>query len=81
MTRTTQNDRHEEGIEVPWERIDPDTLYNMVSEFVTREWEESGDVSHTLEQKIGQVLGELRHKRARVVFDAVSESCNIVACR
>ncbi|HCE69270.1 MAG TPA: hypothetical protein DER40_17755, partial [Geobacter sp.] len=30
------------GIEVPLERIDPDTLRRMIEEFVTREWSELG---------------------------------------
>lgn len=69
----------EEGVEVPWERLDPETLRNLLSEFVTREWEELGEGSHTLEQKIEQVLRQLRQKKARLVFDVTSNSCNIVS--
>lgn len=81
MASTGQADHHEEGVEVPLERINPDTLRNLVSEFVTREWEEAGEVSYTLDQKIEQVLRQLREGKARVVFDATTESCNIVPCR
>lgn len=81
MSPTEQTDHHEEGVEVPYEQINPDTLRNLIGEFVTREWEESGEVSYTLEQKIDQVLRQLREGKARVVFDATSESCNIVPCR
>ena len=28
----------EEGMEIPLDRINPDTLRNMLAEFVTREW-------------------------------------------
>jgi len=81
MTVEEQVDHREEGVEVPYEQINPDTLRNLVSEFVTREWEESGEVGYTLDQKIEQVLRQLREGKARVVFDAVSESCNIVPRR
>ncbi|QEM69534.1 YheU family protein [Geobacter sp. FeAm09] len=80
MTTGKLTDHHEEGVEVPYEQINPDTLRNLIGEFVTREWEE-GEVSYTLDQKIEQVLGQLREGTAQVVFDAASESCNIVPCR
>jgi uncharacterized protein YheU (UPF0270 family) len=68
----------EQGVEVPFERIDPDTLRNLIAEFVTREWEEVGDAYHTLDDKIGQVIRQLQEKRAKVVFDLRTETCNIV---
>ncbi len=68
----------EEGVEVPFERLDPGTLNSLISEFVTREWEEAGDSAYTLADKISQVHGQLKNKRARVVFDLRSETCNIV---
>jgi hypothetical protein len=81
MSPTEQADHREEGVEIPMERIDPDTLRNLISEFVTREWEEAGAISYTLDDKIEQVLRQLREGKARVVFDATSNSCNIVPCR
>jgi len=81
MSPTEQTDHHEEGVEVPFGLISPDTLRNLVSEFVTREWEEAGDISYTLDQKIEQVLRQLREGKAKVVFDATSSTCNIVPCR
>ncbi len=68
----------EDGIEVPLDRINPDTLRNLISEFVTREWEEIGDAGHTLEAKIEQVRQQLKEKKARVVFDLNTQTCNIV---
>ena len=81
MTTAERTDYHEEGVDVPYEQINPDTLRNLVSEFVTREWEESGEIGYTLDQKIEQVLKQLREGKARVVFDATSSTCNIVPCR
>jgi uncharacterized protein len=81
MSSTEQADHQEEGVEVPYEQLNPDTLRNLISEFVTREWEEAGATSFTLDQKIEQVLRQLREGKCRVVFDVTSESCNIVPCR
>lgn len=66
------------GIEVPLERIDPDTLRRMIEEFVTREWSELGDAGYSLDDKVEQVIGQLKDCTARVVFDITTESCNIV---
>jgi uncharacterized protein YheU (UPF0270 family) len=68
----------EEGVEVPFDRIAPATLNNLIAEFVTREWEEIGDASATLDDKVDQVRRQLREKRAKVVFDLRTETCNIV---
>jgi hypothetical protein len=68
----------EEGVEVPLERIDPETLRNMVAAFVSREWSELADGGHSLDDKIEQVLRQLRTKQAKVVFDLTSETWNIV---
>jgi len=81
MSNRAQVDHQEEGVVVPLERINPETLRNMISEFVTREWEELGDSGHTLDDKIDQVLQQLREQRAEVVFDLASHSWNIVARR
>jgi uncharacterized protein YheU (UPF0270 family) len=68
----------EEGVVVPLDRINPDTLRKMVEEFVTREWSELADADHTFEDKIEQVLQQLKDEKIKVVFDLTSETCNIV---
>ncbi len=73
--------RDEKGIDVPLDRIDPDTLRNMVEEFVTREWSELSDSGYTLDEKVDRVMQQLKEKRAKVVFDLRAQTCNIVPCR
>ena len=68
----------EEAIEIPLERINPDTLRRMLEEFVTREWSELADSGHSLDEKVAQVLRQLEEKRARIVFDQASETWNII---
>ena len=72
---------HEEGIEVPYERIDPDTLQRMIEEFVTRDGADWGDAGCTLEDKVQQVLQQLRNKKVVIVFDHISQTANFVVCR
>ena len=69
---------NEDGIEIPLDRVNPETLRNMISEFVTREWEELGDASFTLDQKIEQVRQQLKDRKAKLVFDMTTNTCNIV---
>ena len=66
----------EDGIEIPIDQLQQETLRNVISEFVTREWEELGDAGrYTLGDKIDQVLAQLRDGRAKLVYDQVSMSC------
>ena len=68
-----------DGVVVPFDRLPPDTLLSVISEFVTREWEEGGTVSYTLEMKVEQVMRQLRNGQAQLVFDPLSGSCNIIS--
>jgi uncharacterized protein YheU (UPF0270 family) len=81
MVQKNKTDYHEEGIEVPYDKIEPDTLRNMVEEFVTREWSDLSDSEYSLEDKIDQVLLQLKEKKAKVVFDFTSNTANIVVCQ
>ena len=75
-------DRHndsEEGLEIPFERINPETLHTMLCEFVTREWADLGDADYTLDDKIAQVMRQLEDHTAKVVYDITTESWNIIA--
>jgi uncharacterized protein YheU (UPF0270 family) len=74
----TEQQEKEEGVEIPMERINPDTLRKMVEEFVTREWSDLTDANFSLDSKVEQVLEQLREGTAKIVYDLVSKSCNIL---
>lgn len=81
MSQRGQTDHREEGIEIPLDRINPDILRRMIEEFVTREWGDPADSEYTLDDRVAQVMRQLRDNRARIVYDGTSETCNIVPCR
>jgi hypothetical protein len=81
MSQEKPADHREEGLEVPYDRIHPETLRNMIQEFVTRDGADWGDAGCTLEDKVEQVLRQLRDKKVKVVFDLTSQTANIVVCR
>ena len=76
MSDTTN--KESDGIEIPFRELNPDTLQSVISEFVTREWEEMGSISYTLEQKVDQVMVQLNNGKAKLVFDPQTSTCNII---
>jgi len=73
-----RDDQGEQGVDIPLDRINPATLVNMIKEFVTREWADLGDSGCTQDDKVGQVMQQLRDGKAKVVFDLKSETWNII---
>lgn len=78
MERDVQGYNAEDGVDVPLDRIKPDTLRRMIEEFVTREWSELADADFTVEEKIDHVMQQFKDNKIKVVFDLTSETCNIV---
>ena len=81
MSTKSQTDHNEKGVDVPFEALSPETLRNLIEEFVTREWSELSDSGFSLEDKVAQVLRQLKEKKVKVVFDSISNTANIVVCR
>ncbi|MFZ4857570.1 MAG: YheU family protein [Desulfuromonadaceae bacterium] len=81
IVRDQHDDNSEDGVDVPLDRINPETLRKMVEEFVTREWSDLSDADCTFEDKIIQVVQQLKDNKIKVVFDLTSETCNIIPCR
>ena len=57
---------------VPWQQIDPDTLDNLIREFVLREGTDYGELEISLQDKVDQIKNQLESGEAVVVFSAVS---------
>ena len=61
------------GVELPWQKLEPDTLRRLLEEFVTRQQSESGD-DLPLEARVREVQQLLRQGKAAVLFDPLTES-------
>ena len=81
MSENEMSDHREDGVEIPYERLDSATLRRMIQEFVSRDGADWGDVGCTLEDKVEQVLQQLKNKQVKVFFDLKSQTANLVVCR
>ena len=68
-------------VEVPHAELSAAALRGVVDAFVLREGTDYGerDVAH--ETKVGQVIRQLERGEARILFDPVTESVDIVVTR
>ncbi len=62
---------------VPWQEIAPETLENLISEFVLREGTDYGEVEVSLAHKIDQIKALLRSGEAVIVYSELHESVDI----
>lgn len=68
----------ERMIEVPWDAIDPDTLYRLIEEFVTREGTDYGQQEFDLDTKVQQILAGLKRRQWLIIVDTAMQSTHIV---
>lgn len=65
-------------IRVAPDDLEPDTLRAVIESFVLREGTDYGAHETSLEEKVAQVLIQLRRGEAHVTFDLATESINVV---
>ena len=62
---------------IPWEDISPETLDNLIREFVLREGTDYGESEVTLDSKIKQIRQQLHSGEAVVVYSELHETVDI----
>ncbi|MDV6254158.1 YheU family protein [Vibrio sp. EA2] len=62
---------------IPWQDIAPETLENLIREFVLREGTDYGSVEVSLQDKIDQVKLQLEKGEAVIVFSELHETVDI----
>ncbi|KGY11376.1 hypothetical protein NM22_16080 [Vibrio tubiashii] len=62
---------------VPWQQIEPDTLDNLIREFVLREGTDYGAIEVSLQDKVAQIRSQLESGEAVVVFSELHETVDI----
>jgi uncharacterized protein YheU (UPF0270 family) len=80
MHQENNTEHSEEGVKVPYQQIDPETLRRMIQEFVTRDGSDWAETGCALEDKVEQVLQQLKNKQIKVVFDLKTQTANLVPC-
>ena len=65
-------------IEVPYSSLEPETLRAVVEEFITRAGTDYGERERSLEEKVEDVMRQLKRGEARIVFDPETQSVNLV---
>jgi uncharacterized protein YheU (UPF0270 family) len=66
------------SIEIPHSRLTAEALRSLVEEFVTRDGTDYGRSEKTVEQKVAEVMRQLRRGEVKIVFDRGSQTVNIV---
>jgi hypothetical protein len=62
---------------VPYTELAPDLLHAVVESYVLREGTDYGEKEVSLEDKVSQVIGQLKRGEARILFDPETESVSI----
>lgn len=62
---------------IPWQQLDADTLHNLVESFVLREGTDYGGEEIGLNEKVEQVIQQLKNGRVVIVYSELHESVDI----
>lgn len=65
-------------MEIPYQKIPHDLLINMIREFVMREGTDYTHRDISIEEKIEQVLKQIKQGRVVITFDAETETFTIL---
>ena len=65
-------------MEIPYQKIPHELLINMIREFVMREGTDYTHRDISIEEKIEQVLKQIKQGRVVISFDAETESFTIL---
>ena len=65
-------------VEVPPEELSPPALRGVIESFVLREGTDYGERDVSLEDKVAAVRAQLQRGDARILFDPVTETIDIV---
>ena len=78
MSHVANTASREHGVEVPYTRLSADVLRRVAEEFVTRGGTDYGAAEKSLDEKVTDVTRQLERGEAAIVYDAESDTINIV---
>lgn len=65
-------------MKIPFEQLQPDTLTQVIETYITQQGMDQFDTQYSLDAKVAQVRLQLEKKRLVLVFDPMTETCNII---
>lgn len=68
----------EHAIEVPYTALQPETLQRLIEEFVTRDTTDYGVRVRTLDEKVADVMRQLRRGEVRIVLEQSSNTITLL---
>lgn len=71
----------EDAIAVPYDSLQAETLLSVIEEFITRAGTDYGAIERTHEEKVADVMRQLKRGEARLMFDLKTNTVNIVPAR
>jgi uncharacterized protein len=78
MNESPQQQEPNAGVEIAYTELSDEALRAVIESFVLREGTEYGAADFSLEQKVAQVRRQLERKEARIVFDPISATVDVV---
>jgi uncharacterized protein YheU (UPF0270 family) len=67
------------SIIIPFRDLKPETLEQLIQEFVTRDGCDWDQPDCSLEDKVRQVMQQLHRGHIQIVFDLISETANLIS--
>lgn len=64
---------------IPYQELNPDTLYAIADEFVSREGTDYGAVEVSHQNKVEQVVRQIKAGEAFILYSELHESCTIIS--
>lgn len=65
-------------MKIPYDKLQPETLRAVIEDFVTREGTDYGFEETSLEQKVQQVMEQLKQGKAAISYNQKLKNCSIV---
>lgn len=65
-------------MKIPFEQLQPDTLTQVIETYITQQGMDQFDTQYSLDAKVAQVRLQLEKKKLVLVFDPMTETCNII---
>jgi uncharacterized protein len=64
-------------MDIPIDQLKPELLRSIAEEFVTREGTDYGDMEVSLDEKVAQVMDQIKRGLAVIRFDTKTQTCGV----